>query len=333
MVLRAAPPLALPQGLDRRVRLISEMTLKRMLRLATPPLGQDRTLDRDDVLRASKLSPEVLDCLAAFDVVEAVDGKFAYRDVLVAREVRRLLDREYELAAIVEASLALRRSGVSLSEARLLEAPWGELVQQTCGALATLAGQLALPLSHNCASPEDLFERAEVSELSGDLAAAEHFYRAAVAVDRADGAIPYNLGNVLDAQGRRPEAVLAYYEALQRDPDFAEAWFNLGVIDEEEGRIPNAIQHYEAAVSKQPNFADALYNLALLLTEQEVYDAAGPLWERFIRLNPHGPDATRARRNMTLCRMAQSALTNRWEVTSKSNEVPHGGSASLALLC
>src|SRR5215217_7760761 len=247
MVLRAAPPLALAKGLDGRVRVISEMTLKRMLRLATPPLGQDRTLDRDDVLRASKLSPEVLDCLAAFDVVEPIDGKFAYRDVLIAREARRLLDREYELAVIVEAALALRRSGVSLSEARLLEAPWGEIVRETCGALATLAGQLALPLSHDCASPDDLFEQAEVSELSGDLAAAEHFYRAAMAVDRADGAIPYNLGNVLDALGRRAEAVLAYYEALQRDPDFAEAWFNLGVIDEEDGHIARAIQHYQAA--------------------------------------------------------------------------------------
>src|SRR5215213_7548886 len=129
MVLPAAPPLGLAKGLDGRD--ISEMTLKRMLRLATPPLGQDRTLDRDDILRASKLSPEVLECLAAFDVVEPVDGKFAYRDLLVAREVRRLLGRDYELTTIVEASLALRRSGTALSEARLVEAPWGEIVQET----------------------------------------------------------------------------------------------------------------------------------------------------------------------------------------------------------
>jgi tetratricopeptide (TPR) repeat protein len=332
LVLRAAPALELPNGLDRRIRLISEMTLKRMLRLVSPAVGEDRTLDRDDVLRASKLLPKVLECLAAFDVVEPVDGKYAYRDVLVAREVRRLLDRQYELAAIIEASLALRRSGVSLSEARLLEEPWGEIVQKTSGTLASLTGQLALPLSHDSASPDDLFERAEVSEVSGDLASAEHFYRAAKAVDRADAAIPYNLGNVLDAQGRRPEAVLAYYEALQRDPDFAEAWFNLGVIDEEEGRIPNAIKYYQAAVAKQPNFADALYNLALLLTQQQVYDAAGPIWERFIRLSPHGPDTARARRCVTLCRMAQSALTNRPPSVSKSIEVLHGGSATQSLL-
>jgi tetratricopeptide (TPR) repeat protein len=319
MVLRAAPPLGLPNGLDGRVRVISEMTLKRMLRLVPPALGEDRTLDQDDVLRASKLSAEVLDCLTAFDVVDPFDGKFAYRDVLVAREVRRLLDREYELAAIVKASLALRRSRVSLSEARLVEAPWGEIVQETCGGLASLTGQLVLPLSHDIASPDSLFERAEASEALGDLASAEHFYGAAMALDPADAAIPYNLGNVLDAQGRRPEAVLAYYKALQRDADFAEAWFNLGVIDEEEGRVAKAIEHYQVAVSKQPNFADALYNLALLLTEREVYDAACPLWERFIALNPHGPDTARARRCVTLCRMAQFATDERSSLTTQAH--------------
>jgi tetratricopeptide (TPR) repeat protein len=333
MVLHAAPPLALPKGLDGGITLSSEMTLKRMLRLVSPGVEEDRTLDRDDVLRASKLSPEVLDCLTAFDVLEPTDSRFAFRDVLVAREVKRLLDRDYELFAIVEASFALRRSGVSLSEARLLEAPWGEIVQETCGGLATLDGQLALPLQHAVASSDELFERAEVSEVSGDLASAEHFYRAAMAGDRADAAIPYNLGNILDAQGRRPEAVLAYYEALQRDPDFAEAWFNLGVIDEEDGHIARAIQHYQVAVSKQPNFVVALYNLALLLTDQEHYDAAGPLWERFIGLAPEGPDTARARRCVTLCRMAHSALLGQRPSPRKSNRFEYDASAAQSLLC
>ena len=333
MVLRAAPPLALPKGLDPGIRLISEMTLKRMLRLVACMVGEDRTLDRDDILRASKLSPEVLECLAAFDVVEPVDGKFAYRDLLVAREVRRLLGRDYELTTIVEASLALRRSGKALSEARLVEAPWGEIVQETSGALASLNGQLALPLLHHLASPDDLFERAEISEASGDLTLAERLYRAALAIDHSDPAIPYNLGNVLDAQGRRTEAVLAYYEALQRDCDFAEAWFNLGVIDEEEGRITKAIDHYQAAVSKQPNFADALYNLALLLTKRKAYETAAPLWDRFIVLSPRGPDAARARQCATLCRLAQSAPVGGPTSTAYSNAAERTGSAAQPLLC
>jgi len=183
------------------------------------------------------------------------------------------------------------------------------------------------------ASPDDLFERAEISEASGDLTAAERLYRAALAIDHSDPVIPYNLGNVLDAQGRRTEAILAYYEALQRDCDFAEAWFNLGVIDEEEGRITKAIDHYQAAVSKQPNFADALYNLALLLTKREAYETAAPLWDRFIVLSPRGPDAARARQCATLCRLAQSAPLEGPASTAYSNAAELTGSAAQSLLC
>ena len=310
-LLRHAPPLALPKGPDLGTRVVSEMTLKRMLRLAPAAAAADRTLDHDDLMRASKLSIEVLHCLIVFDVLEPVDCKFAYRDVLVAREVRRLINSDIDLATIVGASVALRRSRVSLSEARLVEAPWGEVVQEVYGLFASLDGQLPLQLRHERVSADDLFERAEVSEAAGDLPSAEGFYRAAMGIDRTDATFPYNLANVLHAQGRRPEAVLAYYEALQRNPDFAEAWYNLGVIEEEEGRRAEAIKHYRGALTAQPNFADALFNLALLLTEQESYVEAAQLWDRFLALSPHGPDTARARRCATLCRLGQTAVTSR----------------------
>ena len=164
-----------------------------------------------------------------------------------------------------------------------------------------------LPLPHASGDADALFEAGEVCEVGGDLVGAERFYRSAMAVDRTDAAIPYNLGNVLDAQGRRDEAVLAYYEALQRDPEFAEAWFNLGVLDERDGRVAAAIAHYRAAAFAQPNFADALFNLALLLTQSESYDEAASLWDRFLALEPYGPDAARARKGVALCRLAREA--------------------------
>jgi tetratricopeptide (TPR) repeat protein len=172
--------------------------------------------------------------------------------------------------------------------------------------VASLEGQLTLPLAHDGASVDDLFERAEVAEVSGDLVSAERFYRAALALNRSDPVLPYNLANVLDEQGRRSDAILAYYEALQRDPDFAEAWFNLGVVAEEEGRISDAIKNYRRALSAQPQFADGLFNLALLLTDQENYREAASVWDRFLTLNPQGPDRAKAKRYATLCRIAQA---------------------------
>jgi tetratricopeptide (TPR) repeat protein len=305
--LKTAPPLARPAGVAPDVCVVSETAFRRMLGLAPPPAPAERMLNAADLARAAKLSPDVLACLVAFDVVEPVDGVFAYRDLLVAREATRLLERGYPLAAIVEAALALRRSRLSLSEARLAQTPWGEIVQELAGGFAHLDGQLALPLPHVTGDADALFEAAEACEAGGDLAGAEKLYRSAMAIDRTDAAIPYNLGNVLDAQGRRDEAVLAYYEALQRDPEFAEAWFNLGVLDERDGRIAAAIAHYRAAAFAQPNFADALFNLALLLTQDENYGEAAALWERFLALEPRGPDADRARKGAALCRVARDA--------------------------
>jgi tetratricopeptide (TPR) repeat protein len=305
-VLRDAPRLTLPKGIGPAARVISELALKRMLGLARPAAEEDRTLDEADLMRASRLPADVIACLAAYDVVEPVEGEFASRDLLVAREVGRLLGRGYDLATTVTAAVTLRRSRASLSQVRLVEAPWGDIVQQVGDMFASLEGQLALPLPHEGGSVDDLFERAEVAEASGDPVSAERCYRAALALDRSDPTLSYNLANVLAEQGRRNDAVLAYYEALKRAPDFAEAWFNLGVIEEEEGRVADAMKNYRRALSAQPQFADALFNLALLLTDQENYREAASVWERFLRLNPQGPDRAKAKRYATLCRIAQA---------------------------
>jgi tetratricopeptide (TPR) repeat protein len=310
LVLRDAPRLTLPNEVGPTTKVISELTLKRMLGLVSEAGNEERTLDEADFMRASKLPSEVLACLAAFDVVEPVNDKLAYRDVLVGREVGRLLARGYSLATIITVTMALRRSRASLLQVRLVEAPWGEVVQDIGGVLASLDGQLVLPLPHEGPGVDELFERAEVSEASGDLVAAERSYRAALALDRTDPTLPYNLANVLDEQGRRREAIPNYYEAVRRDPNFAEAWFNLGVVAEEEGRIGDAIKHYKQAVLTQPNFADALFNLALLLTDREEYREAASLWECLLALNPRGPDHARAKRGAALCRLGQSTFSH-----------------------
>lgn len=144
-VLRDAPRLTLPKGTGPAARVISELALKRMLGLARPAAEGERTLDEADLMRASRLPADVISCLAAYDVVEPVEGEFAYRDLLAAREVGRLLERGYHLATIVTTAVTLRRSRASLSQVRLVEAPWGGIVQQIGEMVASLEGQLTLP--------------------------------------------------------------------------------------------------------------------------------------------------------------------------------------------
>lgn len=115
--------------------------------------------------------------------------------------------------------------------------------------------------------------------------------------------LPFNLGNVLDAQGRATEAALAYQQALTRDTSFAEAWLNLGLLKERTCEFRAACDCYRSAIDARPDYSDALFNLALLLTRDEQHDIALRVWERFLDLTPSGREAQQARRLARLCRM------------------------------
>jgi hypothetical protein len=59
------------------------------------------------------------------------------------------------------------------------------------------------------------------------LTPAERLYRPLMKCDPADATPPFNLGNMLRANGRKVEAEAALRAATRADPTFAEAWYNL----------------------------------------------------------------------------------------------------------
>ena len=65
------------------------------------------------------------------------------------------------------------------------------------------------------------------------------------------------------------QAILHYREALRIAPQFASAYYNLGRLLEEEGRLPEAIASYREAVRLEPDDPAVLDNLAA------AYAAAG----------------------------------------------------------
>jgi len=293
----------LPTGLPDTAALISELELRRRLGLLRPPEPAERTLGAADLERLSGLSARLLSCLALFDVLEPVDGRYAYRDVVAAREAGRLLTRGIELRRVLEAAVALRRRGTHLSESRLTEGPSGELLRDLSGQLAELSGQLTMRLDHDGRSLDDVVAAAERAEEGEDHATAESLYATALRADANDPVIPFNLGNVFDAQGRAAEAKIAWQIAVARDPAFAEAWYNLALAAEDEAHMDLAVAEYRRAVQAQPDYADAQFNLALLLTRLGRYAEALTAWERFLELAPHSKQAATAKRAATLCRM------------------------------
>ncbi len=73
------------------------------------------------------------------------------------------------------------------------------------------------------------------------------------------------LGNILQIQGQPENAVKCYREALERNPDFAEAYCNMGSALLAQGRAREARENYAKAVQLKPDWAGAHSNL--LLTE------------------------------------------------------------------
>jgi tetratricopeptide (TPR) repeat protein len=144
---------------------------------------------------------------------------------------------------------------------------------------------------------------AEKAEESSDLATAENLYTTALRADANDPVLPFNLGNVFDAQGRAAEAKIAWQIAVARDPAFAEAWYNLAMAAEDEEHTDLAIAEYRRAVQARPDYADAHFNLALLLTKADRYAEALSVWERFLELDPNSKQAATAKRAAALCRM------------------------------
>jgi tetratricopeptide (TPR) repeat protein len=293
----------MPVGLPSSAPLISEGELRRRLGLARAPEAIERNLAAADLERIAGLTPTLLACLALFDVLEPADDRYSYRDLVAAREAGRLLAQGVALRHILEASVALRRRGSHLSETRLAEGPGGELLRELSGQLAELSGQFNMPLEQQPRSLDDVVAEAEEAEDRNDHTAAETLYATALRADSSDPVIPFNLGNVFDAQGRAADAKIAWQIAVARDPAFAEAWYNLAIAAEDEGHDDLAIAEYRRAVQAQPDYADAQFNLGLLLTKLDRFEDALPVWDRYLELDPHSTQAAIAKRAVALCRM------------------------------
>jgi len=71
-----------------------------------------------------------------------------------------------------------------------------------------------------------------------------------------------NLGTLFANKGRFDEAIENYRQAIQINPNYAEALDNLGHALTAQGRFDEAIENYRQAIQINPNYAAALNNWA-----------------------------------------------------------------------
>ena len=96
----------------------------------------------------------------------------------------------------------------------------------------------------------------------------------------------YNLGVILDQQGKLQEAIGQYERALRLDPDFADAHNNLGAALINQGRLQEAMAHYEQALRIRSDFADAHYSLGIALDKLRRTPEAIEHYKQALRIKP-----------------------------------------------
>ena len=96
----------------------------------------------------------------------------------------------------------------------------------------------------------------------------------------------YNLGSIIQKQGRLDEAISHYRQAIHIKPDDADVYNNLGNILQFQGKIDEAVSHFYQAINKDPNFFEAYNNLGNALLLQGKADEAVFYYSRSLELNP-----------------------------------------------
>src|SRR5215469_13460297 len=272
------------------------------------PDSVHKTYSADQLAALSKLSSDMILKLTQLGLLDERGSRFGFRDLASARQIAKLLADGVRLSEIIRAVSQIRKwlPGDGLANVRLRAGPHSLEVEQRLGR-TDQHGQFVLAVDQS-QNIEDLFEQAQLAEEAEDIAEAERLYRILMKSDPTDASAPFNLGNMLRADGRNVEAEAALRAATRVDPTFADAWYNLSDLLDDQGRVETAIECLRTALQVAPDYADAMFNLALLLQRTNQYAEATNYWRRYLLSDCQSDWATLARRSLKFCEMQVNSI-------------------------
>ena len=94
-------------------------------------------------------------------------------------------------------------------------------------------------------------------------------------------------GNALRTQGRHDEALATFQQAVQRNPQSAQAWFHLGFMFAELARFAEALGAYDQALTLDEQYALAWASKANVLVQLRRYDEALAACDGALVLDPN----------------------------------------------
>ena len=112
-------------------------------------------------------------------------------------------------------------------------------------------------------------------------------FEQAIQLDPDDASIYNGKGLVLSELKRYQEALAAYERAIRLDPNYAEAYFNKGNVLDDLEHYEEALAAYEQAIRLDPDDAVANNTYGYVLSELGFYEEALAAYDQSIRLNPN----------------------------------------------
>jgi tetratricopeptide (TPR) repeat protein len=149
-------------------------------------------------------------------------------------------------------------------------------------------------LQVNPTSPTVHYDLAVVLEAQGKREQAIRHWSEALRLKPGFAKAHNNLGVMLVREGRVDEAVGQYRQALRLDPDYVDAHYNLGNVLGHRGEFDGAIRHYRQVLRVEPDHAEARFNLGSALVSKGRFDEAIPHYQELLRKNPEHAKARRA---------------------------------------
>jgi len=95
-----------------------------------------------------------------------------------------------------------------------------------------------------------------------------------------------NKGFILDYQRKYDEAIDAYDEAIELDPNYAKAWNSKGITLSKQNKLNEGIKCFDEATRLDPNYADAWKNKGIVLYGQGKYDEAVKAFDEATKIDP-----------------------------------------------
>ena len=133
--------------------------------------------------------------------------------------------------------------------------------------------------------------------------AVEAYLQAVECNPQAAGAL-VNLGTIRYRLRQFKEAEDYYNRALEADPNYSLAHFNLGNLYDERGDLSKAQLCYESALRINPRYGDAHFNLALLCERRGDALRAVHHWKAYLKIDNASSWAEIARRQLEKLRVA-----------------------------